>query len=103
MKVSISDIAWDIMDDEEMLEFLQENHFDLEIAPTKIVPETPYQNLKRAKEYKDKLEQKNIQVSSMQSIWFGKTENIFESEENRRILIEYTKEAILQLSWDVKI
>lgn len=30
----------------------------------------------------------------MQSIWFGKTENIFNSEEERKDLIKYTKKAI---------
>lgn len=30
----------------------------------------------------------------MQSIWYGRTENIFNSLEDREILVEYTKEAI---------
>lgn len=94
MKLSISNIAWDVSIDPMMLEILHHNSLDLEIAPTKIVYDNPYFHFDEALKYKEKLDQLEISVSSMQSIWFGRTENIFESKENRKILINYTKKAI---------
>ncbi len=95
MKLSISNIAWSENENEEMYEFLKENKIDLEIAPTKIIKENPYDHLKEAMEYiKNLKERYGINISSMQSIWFGRTENIFESEESRNNLILYTKKAV---------
>ncbi len=43
MKLSVSNIAWDISYNEEMYGYLDEIGFSgLEIAPTKIIPDAPY-------------------------------------------------------------
>lgn len=96
MKLSISNIAWSDVQDEEMYQVLHEAKFEgLEIAPTRFVPDNPYINtdlsIQKAKYIKERY---NLQISSMQSIWFGRKEKIFASAEERNILIEYTKQVI---------
>ncbi len=95
MKYSISNIAWDKNDDAKMYRFLQENNIDgIEIAPTRLF-QNPYENLEMAKLYSQMLKNRyNLSISSMQSIWFGKTGNIF-NKEDREDLFLYTKKAIL--------
>lgn len=95
MKVSISNIAWEQKFDEEMYLFLKDSGADgIEIAPTRIFPEEPYERIADAKAYRKRMsEQYGLEISSMQSIWFGRNENIFEGEKQRAILTEYTRRA----------
>ncbi|HSP48051.1 MAG TPA: sugar phosphate isomerase/epimerase family protein [Clostridiaceae bacterium] len=96
MKLSISNIAWSADQDERMYRFLNEMGYSgIEIAPTRIFSEDPYGKLPEAKAFAKMLEEKHqLEVPSMQSIWFGKTERIFGSEEEREILLAYTKKAV---------
>ena len=96
MKLSISNIAWEKEQDEEMYEYLSEIGYDaIEIAPTRIITEVPYDKIEEAREFAKMIEQKyNLKISSMQSIWFGKTEKIFGTVEEREELLKYTKKAI---------
>lgn len=95
MKLSVSNIAWNIDDDKEMYKYLREKGiFSIEIAPTRIFPNKPYEDLKRAKEWTQELKIiDNLFVSSVQSIWYGKEGNIFHSKDRMK-LIEYTYSAI---------
>lgn len=96
MKLSISNIAWGAENDREMYAFLQESGFcGLEIAPTRIFPENPYDKINEIKEFSKHIkEQYGLEISSMQSIWYGKTQSIFGSSDERRRLIDYTKKAV---------
>ena len=96
IKLSISNIAWAVEHDAEMYQFLKESGFQgLEIAPTRIFPETPYDKLSEAKEWAGELKEKyGLEVPSMQSIWYGHQEKIFGSKEERKVLVDYTKKAI---------
>lgn len=95
MKISISNIAWSEAQDEDMYDFLRKNQVEgIEIAPTRIFPENPYEKLKDAREFGKKIyEQYGLCISSMQSIWYGREERIFEDDNQRKMLIEYTKKA----------
>ncbi|HOS16823.1 MAG TPA: sugar phosphate isomerase/epimerase family protein [Bacteroidales bacterium] len=97
MKLSISNIAWEQKYDTEMYVFLKSMGITgLEIAPSRIFPENPYEQKKKATDWKEELlNNYGLEISSMQSIWYGHTERIFGSEEERAFLIEYTKKAIL--------
>lgn len=79
MKLAISNIAFEQKDDEFIYEKLAELGFDgLEIAPTRIIPEKPYDRLEEAKAFADEIKEKyGLKVVSMQSIWFGISEKIF--------------------------
>lgn len=96
MNLSISNIAWSPEYDEEMYGFLSANGFcGLEIAPTRISLQAPYDKLAEAGEFSSRLKKiYNIRISSMQSIWYGITESIFGSDYDRQKLIDYTQKAV---------
>lgn len=96
MKLSISNIAWAAENDEYMYKYLAEEGIKgLEIAPTRIYCEAPYEKLYEAKVFADRLKAEyGLEISSMQSIWYGRAENMFSSSEERQALISYTKKAI---------
>lgn len=95
MRLAISNIGWDKEQDYTVYELMKKYGFSgIEIAPTRWVQENPYDNVQKAVEISDKLRKEyGIAVSSMQSIWYGRNERIFVSEE-RKILVDYTKKAI---------
>lgn len=96
IKLSISNIAWVSEHDTEMYQFLNDAGFQgLEIAPTRIFPESPYDKLTEAKAWASELKEKyGLEVPSMQSIWYGHQEKIFGTKDDRKVLIDYTKKAI---------
>ena len=96
MKLSISNIGWSNENDVNVYELMKKYGYSgLEIAPTRIFPEAPYDKLKEAGVWVENFKKKyGLCVSSMQSIWFGRQEKIFGSKEERQILVEYTKKAI---------
>ena len=96
MNLSISNLAWKPEENEAVYALMKEYGFTgLEIAPTKIIPETPYFHIEEAREWAEKLQKKyGFCVPSMQSIWYGKTEKLFGAEEERKELFSYTKSAI---------
>lgn len=96
MMLSISNIGWDASKDASVYELMKQYGYSgLEIAPTRIFPETPYERIKDAEEWAENLKKsEGFTVPSMQSIWFGRQEKIFGTLEERQILVEYTKKAI---------
>lgn len=96
MKLSISNIAWGSEDDEKIYGKLNSYGFSaIEIAPTRVFPDAPYDNLPAAASWSKRLSRDyGLTVSSMQSIWFGKTESIFGTGAERRLLTDYTFKAI---------
>lgn len=96
MKLSISNIGWDAKEDQLVYELMQKYGFTgLEIAPTRIFPEDPYENRAKAREWMEHVKALwGFTVPSMQSIWYGRSEKIFGSEDERDALILYTKKAI---------
>lgn len=95
MKLSISNIAWSAEHDADMYEFLQHEGFTgLEIAPTRIFPSMPYENIPEAKDWAAQLKEiYGLSISSMQSIWYGRQEKVFGDTEERKVLVDYTRKA----------
>lgn len=96
MNLSISNISWENQDDQQMYVYIKEQGFEgIEIAPTRIFLQNPYDNLAEAEIFAKELKQNyEIAISSMQSIWYGRNEKIFGLEEERLVLLDYTKKAI---------
>ena len=96
MKISISNIGWSKENDIRVFNLMKEYGFTgLEIAPTRIFPENPYADLDAARKWTVKIkEDYGFEIPSMQSIWYGRSEKVFGSEEERVSLIDYTKKAI---------
>lgn len=96
MNLAISNIAWNTSENDFVYSLMQKYNFTgLEIAPTKIIPEQPYSHITEAASWSNDLHSKyGFSIPSMQSIWFGRTEKLFGSQEERKILVDYTKAAI---------
>ena len=96
MKLSVSNIGWKAEDDQQVYELMQKYGFTgLEIAPTRIFSDSPYENLSAAKSWAVGIKNDNgFDISSMQSIWYGRSEKVFGSEEEKAFLINYTKKSI---------
>lgn len=94
--LAISNIAWPKENDKEIYSYMKELGFaGLEIAPTRLFEQNPYSHIKEAEAFAQNLKrQYGFEIVSMQSIWFGITQNIFGSGEDRGFLINYTKKAI---------
>jgi sugar phosphate isomerase/epimerase len=96
MKLSISNIAWDAKDDNAIYGLMNKYGFTgLEIAPTRIFPTAPYNQLEGVAKWLENLKSEyGFTIPSMQSIWFGRSENIFASIDERESLDDYTRQAI---------
>ena len=96
MRLAVSNIAWEATNDELMYHKLLKYGYDgLEIAPSRIFTESPYENLESASNWLKSLQENfSLIVPSMQSIWYGRSEKLFGSSEEQCFLLEYTKKAI---------
>ena len=96
MKLSISNIGWESGKDRQIYDWMKElGYTGLEIAPTRILPQGPYDRLPEAMAWRQELGRNyKFEVPSMQSIWFGRTESIFGSSEERDSLLCYTQKAM---------
>lgn len=98
MKLAASNIGWEAKDDASVYERMKALGFSgLEIAPTRLVAERPYDpdNQRLAAALAADIGGKwGLRVCSMQSIWYGLTERIFGTEEERDFLFRYTCSAV---------
>lgn len=96
MRLSVSNIGWEAKDDSLVYDLMKIYGFTgLEIAPTRIFPDAPYDRNTEAEAWRGKIKKDHgFVVSSMQSIWYGRQEKIFGTLEEKQILIDYTKKAI---------
>ncbi len=94
MQLAISNIAFDAAQDDEVFEIMKSNGYSgLEIAPTRLF-QNPYDDLSRIEKYADTLWRRHgFTVCSMQSIWYGKSESIYDVDGGK-VLLDYTKKAI---------
>lgn len=92
--LAISNIAWDKADDEAVYTAMQAAGFTgLELAPTRVFPQRPYENLNGAALFGGYLRNRwGFSVPSMQSIWYGQTGNIFQPAQ-AEALLDYTAQA----------
>ena len=96
INLSISQMAYKNIDNEYVLNEMYNRGFSgMEILPTMIAYESPYEKIDEAIRWRKKnLDSRGIKICSMQSIWYGKRENIFSSVADRQTLIDYTEKAI---------
>ena len=101
MKLSVSNIAWNESFNDTIYEYLaQEDYTGIEIAPKKIFPNFPDVNPDELIEFKNSINKKyHLIISSMQGIWYGITENIFSSAQERAFLLDYTKKIIISAEY----
>ena len=94
INLSISNIAWDKADDETVYAAMRAAGFGgLEIAPTRVFPESPYDALTGAALFGGYLKNRwGFAVPSMQSIWYGQAGSIFDAAQ-AEALLDYTAQA----------
>jgi len=95
-KLSISNIAWQKESDDKVCSYAKSKGYSgIEVAPNIIAGAEPYDHLLLGKEYAQELYQKHgLRISSMQSICYGKKENIFGTAEENEELRRYVCKAI---------
>lgn len=96
MKLAVSNIAWSKEYDGQMYAYLSKAGFSgIEIAPTRIWEQNPYEQQEAAGQWTADLKEKyGLSVASLQSISYQRSENMFQSEADREALLAYTKKAI---------
>ena len=96
MKLCASNIGWTAEYDEYVYRFMAESGFEgLEIAPSRIFPDSTYEHVQEASEFAANLRRNyGLPVVSMQSIWYGMTQRIAGSERERLELMEHTRKAL---------
>ena len=96
MKFSVSNIAWGDEYNDAVYAYLSKKHFNgIEIAPTRLFPDAPYTHIREAVDYFDGVKTAyGLEVSSMQSIWYGQGGNIFHAPSERDALRDYTFAAV---------
>lgn len=95
-KLAASNIGWAAADDERVYTLLRSlGYTGLEIAPTRIFPERPYENPAAAAAFAGTLQkQYGFCIPSMQSIWYGQTGSIFDPAA-ADALAAYTEQAFV--------
>lgn len=95
MKLSISNIAWDSTHDNEVYSLMNKYGYrGLEIAPTRIVNTNEPYTVENTDKALKSLSKTGFEISSAQSILYGKSEKLFGSDEERDNLLEYLYKAI---------
>ncbi|MCD6460590.1 sugar phosphate isomerase/epimerase [bacterium] len=96
MKLSISNIAWPIEQDEQVAAFLEKNSVrGIEIAPTKIWQEPLKATDNEIKRYRDFWQKFSIEIVAFQAILYGKPSlTVFGDKKSRQNTIDYLKSMI---------
>ncbi|MDR0614481.1 MAG: sugar phosphate isomerase/epimerase [Lactobacillales bacterium] len=97
MKLSISQMGWDPADNDEVFTYLKDQDFQgIEMLPTMTIGSSPYALLDEAATFQQRLLRKySLEIASMQSLIYGRCENLFGTDEERKTLLNYLKKAIL--------
>ncbi len=95
--LSISNIAWEESDRIEAYELLLELGVKfIEIAPTKLFGFKGYNDLEFASKFRQRIrDMYGLSVVSLQSVWYGRSENIFGTKSEVDSLLDYCKEIVL--------
>jgi len=105
MKLAVSNIAWDVHDDPEILSLLRELGVDgVEVAPTKIWPNWEGATADAAAGYRRFLASKGFEIPSFQAIVYGRPDlKLFESEARRAAFLKHlTRVADLAQAMDAR-
>jgi sugar phosphate isomerase/epimerase len=91
MRIAISNLAWDVNDDESVLEaMLEAGIHGVEIAPTKVWSSPDTVKESDAKRYREFWGARGIQVIAMQALLFGRADlTIFGKPDVRRKTLDY--------------
>ena len=91
MKLSVSNIAWDPHEEDEVISLLQNNGvLGIEIAPTKLWPDWKGADPGSASKIRTHLNEKGFKISALQAILFGKPElQVFSDADTQARLVAH--------------
>jgi D-psicose/D-tagatose/L-ribulose 3-epimerase len=91
MRLAISNIAWDVAEDEAIAELLARHQVDaIDIAPGKYFPHPTTATSSDIAKVKDWWGQRGIQITGMQALLFGTTGlNVFGPPESQRAMLHH--------------
>lgn len=91
MRLAISNIAWDITEDEAVAALLQRHQIDaIDIAPGKCFPQPAKATAAEMERVKDWWADRGIEITGMQALLFGTTGlNVFGSPESQDALLQH--------------
>lgn len=91
MRISISNIAWDVSEDDAMVHLLHEHHIDaIDIAPAKYFPAPANVKEKDIIAVKNWWSDKGIDIIGMQALLFGTTGlNVFGDQSSQNNLLDH--------------
>ena len=90
MRLAISNIAWDVSEDEPISRLLEQYKIDaIDVAPGKYFPDPLQANLKEVKLVREWWESRGIKIVGMQALLFGSTGlNVFGESKVQRAMLE---------------
>lgn len=93
MRISISNIAWDKKDDEQIYRILQEQGIhELDVAPARVFDNPMEVSKEQGQEFIKSLEKYGLKTIGMQSLLFGTNGLVlFEDESTRNVTIQHLK------------
>ena len=91
MRLAISNIAWDVAEDESVAELLQRHYIDaIDIAPGKYFPQAARATVAQIDRVKDWWAARGIEVTGMQALLFGTSGlNVFAPPEGQETLLQH--------------
>lgn len=92
--LAASNIGWAAQDDETVYTLMKQlGYTALEIAPTRLFPQNPYDHLEEAADFAQNMQQGyGLRIASLQSIWYGQAGSIFDRAQAEQLLA-YTAKA----------
>ena len=96
MRLCASNIAWTSEQDSKVYSIMQSLGYEgLEVAPSRIFPDSPYDHITEAQEFAVNMHKNyGLKIASMQSIFYGLAERIAGTSQERRKLQEYMHKAV---------
>ena len=94
MRIAISNIAWDVIEDEQISKLLSKYQVDaIDIAPSKYFPNPAKATDKDIAKVKSYWTGKGIEITGMQSLLFGTQGlNVFGSKKSRQAMLYHLSE-----------
>ncbi len=90
MRISISNIAWDVSEDEMVADLLQALGIDaIDIAPGKYFPDPKSARVAEVSAMRDFWADRGIEIIGMQALLFASSWNIFATPEDRAAMLDH--------------
>jgi sugar phosphate isomerase/epimerase len=93
MRIAISNIAWEVADDERVADILRQHRVDaIDVAPSKYLPDLKAADAADIARVRAWWASRGIEITGMQSLLFGTTGlNLFGTAESRQAMLEHLR------------